>query len=602
MLKHKFLVIGAMTAAIGLVACSGSSTSNLKPPVTVSIIGMNDLHGNLQAPTGSSGNVTVADPANPAGTKVSVGGVAYMATLIANLKAQNPNGTAVVGAGDLVGATPLNSALFHDEPTIDALNLIGLDISSVGNHEFDKGPAELRRLQNGGCFPRSSDNSRGVVGVDTCMTDGKFAGAKFQYLAANVTDTATGKTLFPSYAIRTLNGEKIAFIGMTLKDTPAVVTPAGVAGLKFAEEVATVNSLVPEILAQNVSAIVVLVHQGGFTTATTINDKSCPGLNGDIVSITDRLDPLIDVVISGHTHTEYVCTRPDGKLLTQAGFYGRLVSKIDLQINPNTHRVISKSANNIANVNDIAIKDAGGKVIPLPAGVTASAKNAAMDALVTRYAGLTAPITSQVIGNMPAAVDKTVNSAGESKMGDIVADIYLNGSTGAAYGSKPAQIAFANAGGVRASLPNAVVTYGDLFTVMPFGNNLVTVDLTGAQILRLLEQQWEAPQPAGGGRIMQVSNGFTYSWDASKPEGAAAGTGNRVVAGSMKLNGTPIDLSKTYRVTVNNFMSTGGDNFTVLKSGTNLQAGDIDIDAGVAYFKSLGTVPTPSQNRIVRVN
>jgi 5'-nucleotidase len=601
MLKHKFLVIGAMTAAIGLVACSGSSTSNLKPPVTVSLIGMNDLHGNLQAPTGSSGNVTVADPANPAGTKVSVGGVAYMATLIASLKAQNPNGTAVVAAGDLVGATPLNSALFHDEPTIDALNLIGLDITSVGNHEFDKGPTELRRLQNGGCFPRSSDNSRGIVGVDTCMTDGKFGGAKFQYLAANVTDTATGKTLFPSYAIRTLNGEKIAFIGMTLKDTPSVVTPAGVAGLKFAEEVATVNSLVPEILAQNVSAIVVLVHQGGFTTATTINDKSCPGLNGDIVSITDRLDPLIDVVISGHTHTEYVCTRPDGKLLTQAGFYGRLVSKIDLQINPNTHRVISKSANNIANVNDIVIKDAGGKVIPLPAGYTASAKNAAMDALVTRYAGLTAPITGQVIGNMPAAVDKTVNTAGESKMGDIVADIYLNGSTGAAYGSKPGQIGFANAGGVRASLPNAVVTYGDLFTVMPFGNNLVTVDLTGTQILRLLEQQWEAGQPAGG-RIMQVSSSFTYSWDASKPEGAAAGTGNRVVAGSMKLNGTPIDLTKTYRVTVNNFMSTGGDNFTVLKSGTNLQAGDIDIDAGVAYFKSLGTVPTPSQSRIVRVN
>ena len=595
MLKHKLLAIGALLAAVGLAACSGPSAT---PPVTVSLIGMNDFHGNLQTPGGS---VTVADPASPAGTKVSAGGAVYLATLVSNLKAQNPNGTLVVAAGDMVGASPLTSALFHDEPTIDAMNQIGLDISSVGNHEFDKGAAELRRLQNGGCFPRSTDGSRGVVGVDTCMTGGKFAGAKFQYLAANVIDTATKQTLFPPYAIRTVKGEKIAFIGMTLKDTPSVVTPAGVAGLQFNDEVTTVNNLVPELVGQGVSAIVVLVHQGGITTASTVNDKTCPGLSGDIVGLTDRLDSRIDVVISGHTHQEYVCTRPDGKLLTQTGFYGRMVSKIDLQISPDTHRVLSKSANNVVAVNDLVLKTSTGTPIPLPAGYTALAKDAAMNDLVTRYASLTAPITGQVIGNIPAAVDRTQNSAGESKLGDIIGDIYLNGASGPAYGSKPGQIAFSNPGGIRANLNNTVVTYGDLFAVMPFGNNLVTMDLTGAQILRLLEQQWEAPQPAGG-RVMQVSNGFTYTWDGSRPEGAAAGTGNRIVAGSMKLNGTPIDLTKTYRVTVNNFMSTGGDNFTVLKGGTNLQAGDVDIDAGVAYFKSVGTVPAPSQTRITRIN
>lgn len=595
MLKHKLFAVGAMVAAIGLIACSGPSAT---PPVTVSLIGMNDFHGNLQTP-GSS--VTVADPASPAGTKVSAGGIAYMATLIKNLKDQNPNGTVVVAAGDMIGASPLTSALFHDEPTIDAMNQIGLEFSSVGNHEFDKGATELRRMQNGGCFPRSTDGSRGVVGVDTCMTDGKFGGAKFQYLAANVIDTASSKTLFPSYAIKTVKGEKIAFIGMTLKDTPSVVTPAGVAGLQFNDEVTTVNNLVPELVSQGVSAIVVLVHQGGITTASTVNDKTCPGLSGDIVSLTDRLDSRIDVVISGHTHQEYVCTRPDGKLLTQTGFYGRMVSKIDLKISPDTHRVLSKSADNVVAVNDLVLKDTAGRVIALPAGYTALAKDASMDALVNRYVGLTAPITNQVIGNIPVVVDRTQNTAGESKLGDIVADIYLNGASGPAYGNKPGQIAFSNPGGIRANLTSTVVTYGNLFAVMPFGNNLVTMDVTGAQILRLLEQQWEAPQPAGG-RVLQVSNGFTYTWDASKPEGAAAGTGSRIVAGSMKLNGTPIDLTKTYRVTVNNFMSTGGDNYTVLKSGTNLQAGDIDIDAGVAYFKSLGTVPTPSGTRITRIN
>ncbi|MEN9864687.1 MAG: hypothetical protein RL748_277 [Pseudomonadota bacterium] len=596
MIQNKFFATTALALTIGLLAgCSGSS--NNAPPVTVSIIGMNDFHGNLSAPSGS---VTVANSAAPAGTRVSAGGAAFLATLISNLKAQNPN-TLVVSAGDMIGASPLNSALFHDEPTIDALNAIGLDASSVGNHEFDKGSAELRRLQNGGCFPRSTDGTRGVVGVDTCMNNGTFGGAKFQYLAANVIETSTNQTLFPSYVIRTVGGQKVAFIGLTLKDTPSVVTPAGVAGLRFTDEVETVNKLVPELVGQGAAAIVVLVHQGGFTTASTVNDKTCPGLSGDIVNITDRFDPRIDVVISGHTHTEYNCTRPDGKLLTQTGFYGRMVSKIDLVIDPNTNRVKSKSANNLVTVNTGVVRDSGGAAIPLPAGVTALTPDSTVAALVQRYTSLTAPITGQVIGNLTTVVDRTQNTAGESKLGDIIADIYLNGSTGPAYGNKPAVIAFSNPGGIRNNLTNTVVTYGDLFSVMPFGNNLVTMDLTGAQILRLLEQQWEAPQPAGG-RVMQVSSGFSYTWDGSKPAGAASGTGARVVPDSIKLNGTPISMTAVYRVTMNNFMSTGGDNYTVFTKGTNSQAGDLDIDAGVAYFRKLGTIPTPPQNRITRIN
>jgi 5'-nucleotidase len=599
MLKHKMLVtsILAAVAAVGVVACG--SAPEATPPVTVSLIGLNDFHGNLQPPSGS---VVMTDPANPAGTKVSAGGAAYMATLISNLRAQNPKNTLVVAAGDMIGGSPLTSALFHDEPTIDALGVMGLDVSSVGNHEFDKGRDELLRMQKGGCFPKSADGSRGVIGTDTCLNNGAFAGAKFQYLAANVIDQKTGQPLFPAYTIRKAGGFDIAFIGLTLKDTPTVVTPSGVAGLQFTDEVSTVNNLVPELKAKGVAAIVVLIHQGGATTASMVNDKTCPGLSGDIVSLTDKLDPAIDVVISGHTHQEYVCTRPDGKLLTQTGFYGRIASKIDLSISPDTNKVLKKTASNIVAVNDVGVKDATGKLIPLPAGVTALTKDTTIAALVQRFVDLTAPVTNQVIGNLASLLTRTNNSAGESKVGDVVGDIYLTGSQDPSYGANAGQISFANVGGIRTDLMTSLqVTYGQLFAVMPFGNNLVTETLTGTQILRLLEQQWESPQPAGG-RIMQTGKSFSYTWDASKPAGAAPGTGNRVVAGSMKLNGVAIDMAKTYRVTVNNFMSTGGDNFTVLIKGTNFQNGVVDIDAGVAYFKAQGTVATPAQNRITRIN
>lgn len=599
MLKNKVLLgsVAAVCTALGVAACGGSYKA--PAPVTISLIGLNDFHGNLLPPSGS---VTVANPAAPAGTRVSAGGAAYLTSLVKELKAQNPGNTLVVGAGDLIGGTPITSALFHDEPTVDALNLLGLDITSVGNHEFDKGSDELLRMQNGGCYPLSADGSKGKVGVDTCMTDGKFAGAKFKYLAANVINQKTGKTLFAPYEIRNVGGVNIAFIGLTLKDTPAVVTPSGVAGLTFVDEVETVNKLVPELKAKDVASIVVLVHQGGFTTATTVNDKTCPGISGDIVNLTDKFDPAIDVVISGHSHQEYVCTRPDGKLLTQAGFYGRLATKIDLTIEPLQKKVLSKTVNNHVAINDVGVKDSTGALIPLPAGMKAQPKDAAMSALIQKYVDLSAAVTSAVIGKLNEPLTRTVNSAGESKVGDVVADIYLAGSSGPSYGDKAAQIAFSNTGGVRSDLTTSLsVTFGHLFAVMPFGNNLTTMDLTGEQILRLLEQQWEAPQPAGG-RVMQVSNGFTYTWDASKPNGAAAGTGNRVVAGSMKLNGVAIEMGKTYRVTVNNFMATGGDNFKVLLGGKNVQQGDLDIDAGVAYFRAKGTVPTPSQNRITRIN
>jgi 5'-nucleotidase len=592
----------SLLTALGVTACGSNNQEPppvILPPVTISLLSLNDFHGALLPPTGS---VTVADPANATGTKVSAGGIAYLSSLINQLKAKNPEKTLVVAAGDMLGGSPLNSALFHDEATIEALNSIGLDFSAVGVHELDNGRDELLRIQNGGCFPKTADGSKGNIGIDTCMTNAAFSGAKFKYLSANIVDKKTGQTLFPSYYVRTIEGVDIGFIGATLKEAPTLTNPAGSAGMSFLDEADSVNKLVTELKLKGVSSIVVLLHQGGTTTASTINDKSCPGLSAEIIALTDKLAPEVDVVISGRSHQEYNCKRPDGKLLTQAGFNGRIVSKIDLTIDPQLKKVIAKEANNIVVINDVGVKDSKGVLIPLPAGMSPLAKDTTMAALVQRYVDASATVTNIQIGSLTSFIGRTANTAGENKMGDLVADIYLNGSSGTEYGNRPAEIALANPGGIRASLETSLqVSYAQLFAVMPFGNNLTTMDLTGTQLLRLLEQQWEAPQPAGG-RVMQISNGFSYSWDASQPEGAARGSGNRVVAGSMMLNGTSIDLNKIYRITVNNFMSTGGDNYTVLTSGSNIQQGYTDIVAGEAYFRKLGTIPTPSQARITRIN
>lgn len=595
--------LSVATASLFSPAWSAGQTAktnaSAKAPITLSLIAFNDFHGNILPPTGS---VLVPDPDNPAGTRVSAGGAAYLSTLIKNLKQLNPKHTLVIGDGDLIGATPLASGFFHDEPTVDILSQMGLDISTVGNHEFDKGRSELLRMQKGGCYPKSADGKSGIVGVDTCMTNGKFAGARYQYLAANVLDQTSGQTLFPPYAIRTLGGVKVGFIGLTLQDTPSVVTPAGVAGLQFKNEVETVNSLVPVLKEKGVTVFVVLLHQGAATKAKTVMDKSCPGLSGDSVSLADRMDPAIDVVINGHTHQEYVCFRPDGKLMTQAGSYGRLVTKIDLTVDRTTRKVIAKDANNKVVVNDVGAKDAAGKPIALPRGYTALQPDPQTDKLVQRYGALAAALTEVLVGRLSAPLDRKTSPAGESTLGSVIADALLAGTTDTAYGGKPSQIAFINRGGLRSDLVTSLnVTYGNLYNVLPFNDNLIMMDLTGQQLLRFLEQQWESPQP-GEGRIMSVSSGFSYTWDASMPAREPPGTGRRVVPGSMKLNGVPIEMDGVYRVAVNYFMAVGGDNYTVLLQGKNRQTGELDMIAAKLYFERKGVISPPELGRISRLN
>lgn len=589
----------AAMGAVLLAALCFAGAVEAAEPVRISLIAINDFHGNIQPPSGS---VLMPDAANPAGARVAAGGAAYLSSLVQQLKSRNPGRTLVVGAGDLVGATPLASGLFHDEPTIEVLNQIGLDVSSVGNHEFDKGRTELLRLQNGGCYPQAADGSSGTVGVDTCMNAGSFSGAKFRYLAANVLDTASGQTLLPATALREVGGVKIGFIGLTLRATPSVVTPAGVVGLQFLSEVATVNRLAPQLKVQGAAAVVVLIHQGGQTSARRVQDKTCPDFSGPILALSDQFDAAVDVVVSGHTHQEYVCRRPDGKLVTQAGAHGRLVSLIDLRIDPVQRKVLAKDANNLLVLNGATVKDSNGNPLPLPQGAKALQPDPAVDAIVRRYGDLSAPLANLEVGRLAAPLYRRTNAAGESTLGAVVADAYLAGSSDPSYGDQAAQIAFTNPGGLRADLGTSLaVTFGQLFGVLPFNNSLVTMDLTGAQILRLLEQQWERPQPPGG-RILPVSSGFSYVWDASAPEGAAPGKGRRVVPGSMHLHGEPMAMDQSYRVTVNSFLASGGDALSVFKQGRNVQEGETDLVAAKLYFRLKGVMPLPQMGRIQRLN
>lgn len=588
-----FALLALCVALVSPVLAAG------KAPVLVSLLAINDFHGALHPPAGT---VALPDTANPASVRVAAGGASYLASLVRALKGKNPDHTLVVGAGDLVGAAPLTSGWFHDEPTIEVLNQIGMDVSSVGNHEFDKGRDELLRLQNGGCFAPSVDGTAGQVGVDTCMQAGKFAGAGFQYLAANVIDNRTGTTLLPAIAVRQVGDVKVGFIGVTLRSTPSVVIPSGVAGLQFLGEVATVNAWVPQLRQMGAAVIVVLVHQGGQTRARTVQDKTCPEFSGPILALADQFDSAVDVVVSGHTHQEYVCVRPDGKLVTQAGSQGRMVSKIDLLVDVDAKRVVGKDANNWVVVNGQGAKGTDGGLPPLPQGVLALPPDPQVAAIVRRYGDLAAPLSDMVVGRLAQPLGRKTNAAGESALGAVIADAYLAGASDTSNGARPARIAFTNPGGLRSDLgAGLTVTFGQLFNVLPFNNHLVSMDLTGEQILRLLEQQWERPQ-SGEGRVLPVSQGFQYTWDARQPAGAPRGKGRRVVPGSMQLHGVPLDMKASYRVVVNNYMATGGDRLNVLRHGTQVQDGENDLVAAKLYFRLKGVVTAPTAPRIVRLH
>ena len=558
--------VAALSSAVLLTLSVAVPVATAKPPddgpaadkaqtTKVQILSLNDFHGQLRPPDGVNSSGGRIGP-------IHAGGAEYLASYLRQLEATNPN-TLFVSAGDLIGATPLISAIFHDEPSIEAMNLMGLDYNGVGNHEFDEGAAELTRMQEGGCHP-----------VEGCFGGDGFAGADFDFLAANVTYKATGETIFPPYAIHEFPGVDIAVVGMTLEGTPSIVTAAATADIDFHDEADSVNALVPVLKEQGIETIIVLLHEGGSAPSITeASINACNGVGGTaITDVMTRLNPEIDLVVTGHTNWAVNCAdfAGTGIMMTGAASVGRLITDTDLVISRATKEIVSATINNV-----IVRRD----VLPAAPDITA---------LIDKYGTIAAPTENRVIGNAPSALLRDNNSFGESSLGDIIADAQLWATSGASWPTTPpqgpaAQLAFMNAGGIRAIINAGEITYGEAFSVQPFANVLVTMNMTGAQIDRVLEQQF-----TGGNGILQIS--ATLNWQRSTVAGDRAQ--------NITIGGAPLDPAATYRVTLNNFLADGGDNFTVFREGTNRYVGEIDLDAFARYIQMLGTVNPGPQNRI----
>ncbi|MFH9741622.1 bifunctional metallophosphatase/5'-nucleotidase [Streptomyces roseolus] len=565
--------VGALVAALPAGASSdaagegGTNGKGWGRMVDVQLLSFNDLHGNLEPPTGSSGRLTRVKEDGSTELVPNVGGAEYLATHLEQARAGHRY-SITAAAGDMIGASPLLSGLFHDEPTIEALNEMKLDVSSVGNHEFDEGARELARIQNGGCHP-----------TEGCFEEGKtFEGANFPYLAANVTDEKSGKPLLDPYFVWEKDGVRIGFIGVTLEGTANIVSAEGVKGLKFGDEVETINKYAKVLERKGVKSIVALLHEGGMPASGAYNyDCDTPGagagISGPIVDIAKNVTPQVDALVTGHTHQAYACTIPDpaGKprTVTSAASFGRLYTDTTLTYDRRTKDIVRTA---VASANHVVTRDVD--------------EHGKIRDLIKRWKELAAPIANRPVGYIAESVENPIDAV-EKPMGNMIADAQLAGLSPADKGG--AQLALMNPGGVRAPLTKregGVVTYGDAYTVQPFTNMMTVVDLTGAQLVTALQQQVSGANLASP-KILQVSRNFAYTLDMTKT-GA-----DRIVVDSVRLNGEPIDPSKSYRVAMNEFLTGGGDGFPVLATGTNKLVGASDLDVFIAYLTAGSSAAEP---------
>jgi 5'-nucleotidase len=569
------------TLAIAVPAAQAAKPSKKSKDVSVQLLGINDFHGNLEPPTGSGGRITEV----AGGPTIDAGGAVYLANQLRTLRKQNRN-TLTVSAGDLIGASPLLSALFHDEPTIEAMNKMGLALNAVGNHEFDEGVTELLRMQNGGCGPENS------------CPNGSFGGADFRFLAANVVWKDTGKPIFPPYAIRKFGHIKVGFIGMTLEGTPNIVSASGIQDVNFLDEAETANRYATELRRKHgVRAIVVLLHEGGVPTPFAGIDFC--NVSGPVTDIVDRTSDAVDLFVTGHTHQPYICTKGnnsliDGRPVTSASSFGRLVTNIGFKLDRRTKDIKDVTADNTI--------------------VTRTQPPASdIQSLIDGFKAIADPIANQAVGRISSDITRTAAPSGENPLGNLIADAQLADTDDADRGD--ADIALMNPGGVRADLTFAssmagegdgVVTYGEAFTVQPFNNIVTTNSFTGAQLLDVLKDQWCGPALEAQ-VVLLPSSTLTYTYSQSVASAisdtACAGAPNPV--SKVQIGGVPLDPAATYRVTTNNFLADGGDGFQSLRAGTNRTSlADFDVDSLVRYLEPtltgapIGPAPT---NRITVV-
>lgn len=572
---------GQAQARSGQQSQSGQAGQSHGRTVDVQLLSFNDFHGNIEPPAGSSGEVSRLKPDGTTET-VEAGGAEYLATSLRKARKGNPY-SVTAAAGDLIGASPLVSGLFHDEPTIEALNKAELDVAGVGNHEFDEGREELRRMQDGGCHPE-----------DGCAEEGKtFKGSDFPYLAANVTDEKTERPILKPYTVWKKKGVKIGFIGVTLEGTPDIVTEEGVKGLKFHDEVETVNKYAEKLHKMGVKSVVALIHEGGSPAKPEYNydcDSPGPGdgISGPVTDIAKGITPKVDALVTGHTHQAYACTVPDPagdpRTVTSASSFGKLYTDTTLTYDRRTHDIVRtgvESANHVVSREQKKAKD--------------------ITSLIERWNELAEPIANRPIGYISDDIAGRGATTPESPLGDLIADAQLEAMKPEDNGG--AQLALMNPGGIRSDLTHAasgsegdgVVTYGEGFTVQPFTNMMTAIDLTGEQLITALRQQVSGANEESP-KILQVSEGFTYTLDMTK-----SGE-DRVVEDSVKLDGEAIDPSATYRVAMNEFLAGGGDGFAAFKDGKDKFVGESDLDALEAYFgehsSESGPLAPPEADRI----
>lgn len=579
----------SLFAALAVAGCATPRVAGGgAQPVPVRIIAFNDFHGALQPPRQS---IAAGGP-NGNEVRVPAGGAAYFASAVRQLRQGHAN-TLTVAAGDLISASPLISALYLDEPTILTMNRIGLDYSAVGNHEFDRGRAELLRMQNGGCAQHTRRTP--------CAVDAAFPGARFRYLAANVR-TEDGNTLFPAYAIRRFGSGRrqvaIGIIGLVLRDARTLVSPDGVAGLTFEDEADSINALVPRLKAEGADAIVVLIHQG-IETTRRFDAEACPGQTGDLPAILARLDPRIDLVVAGHVHRASLCDygridpgRPI--LVTNAERNGEVLTAIDLSIDPVAGRVVSRAARQTI-VQGEGYEGARGAV-PLTDLYPRFQPDPEVAAIVSRYAAASASAFARPIGRLRGRALEAQIASGESVLGNLIADSYLAATRAPENGG--AQIAFINETSVRADIvpaANGDVNFGQLFTAQPFGNTLIVKSFTGAEIRAILEQQFNSGPNTAARPIMLIpAAGFTFSYDVSRP------AGQRIL--EMRLNGRPLVETQVYRVVMNSFLANGGDNFSLFRDGRDtVDHALVDLDALERYIAANSPLAPPAPNRITRL-